>query len=123
VIDADSGVKEMTMARTDSPGLQIGRWERDEAPSSSQLSNQLRGEGLLICDVSLPGGYHSPFQPAGRRETVWLIAGWMRIHTRAPGQADARVFFLRPGDRADLAAGERALEVVGEDPAHFIHGL
>src|SRR6185436_21004248 len=114
----------MSTARTDSLGLRIGRWERAEAPLSSRLSDQLRGEGLSICDVALPGGYRSPFQPAGSRETVWLVAGWMRIHARAPGRAEPRVFFLRPGDRADMAAaGERALEVVGEDPAHFIHGL
>jgi hypothetical protein len=110
-------------ARAGTSHVRITPWAQAYPPLASALAERLRAEGLSVCDVSMPTGVGEPFRPARRGETVWLAGGWMRVRTRAGGGAASEVVVLRPGDRADFEAGsERALESVGEDAAHFVHG-
>ena len=101
-------------------GVRIERWRPEEPPTGAHLSERLQREGLSTCIVSLPSGYRDPAQTVVCRESIWLVAGWMRIGTGDPRDGA----LLGPGDRVDFARGSRrTFSVVGEDPARFLHGL
>jgi hypothetical protein len=119
----------MTTAMEARPGangptgaVTISPWGGSDAPMGTALATQLSAEGLLPCHVSLPAGHREPYRGGGG-ETIWLVAGWMRLRVRGPDARAAEELLLRPGDRCDLPAGfERTIEVLGDQPAYFVSG-